>query len=129
MWRDAAKGEFYVYLPPNQSANSKVCTLPGSYCNPTYGSSIGTGSFKFTTGAWTTVTERVKLNDVGKANGEIQLWVNGKSVINVSGLVLRTKAAGRIRGMQMQTFFGGKQSIWDSVSVRLITAFLCRIQA
>ncbi|RXW16035.1 hypothetical protein EST38_g9819 [Candolleomyces aberdarensis] len=110
MWRSQGKGEFYTYFPPSASANQKLCNVPpSSHCNPTYGASVGTGSFTFATGRWTTVAERVKLNDAGKANGEIELFVNGKSVINVSGLVLRTSDAGKFRGMQMQTFFGGSK--------------------
>jgi len=35
------------------------------------------------------------------------LFVDGQSRINVSGLVLRSSEAGRIRGMQIQTFIGG----------------------
>ncbi|KIM49680.1 polysaccharide lyase family 14 protein [Hebeloma cylindrosporum] len=112
MWRSGGQGEFYTYLPPYTesrfAANRKVCNIaPASDCNPTYGASVGRGAFTFATGAWTTISERVRLNDVGQANGEIQLFVNGKSVINVGGLILRDSAAGRIRGMQMQTFFGG----------------------
>jgi hypothetical protein len=112
MWRGAGQGEFYTYLPPYTdsrfAANKKQCNVaPESDCNPTYGASIGRGSFSFATGGWTTVSERVKLNDVGKANGELQLFVNGKSVIDLSGLILRDSAAGRMRGIQMQTFFGG----------------------
>ena len=108
MWRSGAEGELYTYLPPSFGANKAVCNVaPSSDCNPTYGASVGRGSFSFAKGGWTTVSERVRLNDVGKSNGEIQLFVNGKSVINVSGLVLRNSAAGRIRGMQFQTFFGG----------------------
>ena len=114
MWRAQGEGEFYTYLPPYTipefAANKKQCTVaPASDCNPTYGASVGRGSFKFATGKWTTVSERVKLNSVGKADGEIQLFVNGKSVINVSGLILRDSAAGKMRGLQMQTFFGGSK--------------------
>jgi hypothetical protein len=109
MWRAKGAGEFYTYLPPSFDENQKVCDVkPQSDCNPTYGASIGRGAFTFTPGQWTTVTERVKLNDVGQANGEIQLFADGKSVINVSGLVLRDSAAGLFRGLQMQTFFGGE---------------------
>ena len=64
-------------------------------------------SFDFKAGEWQTVAERVRLNDAGQANGEMQLFVDGESVINVSGLVLRDQDAGRIYGMQVQTFFGG----------------------
>lgn len=110
MWRADLKGEFYTYLPPGESANNRVCNVaPSSHCNPEYGASVGTGAFRFAKGQWTTVSERVKLNDVGKANGEIELFVNGRSVISVNGLVLRTSGAGRLRGIQFQTFFGGSK--------------------
>lgn len=56
----------------------------------------------------TTIVERVKLNDFGEANREIELFVNGESVINVSGIIIRDSSAGRIRGIQVQSFFGGK---------------------
>lgn len=72
-----------------------------------YGNSVGRGAFSFKTGTRTTIAERIRLNDVGRANSEIELWVNGKSVINVAGLILRAKSSGRIRGFMMQTFFGG----------------------
>ncbi|KAF5387146.1 hypothetical protein D9615_001995 [Tricholomella constricta] len=112
MWRGEGAGEFYTYLPPYTdarfAANRKQCNVaPQSDCNPTYGASVGRGAFKFASGQWTTVSERVRLNDVGKANGELELFVNGKSVISVSGLILRDSSAGRMRGIQMQTFFGG----------------------
>ena len=81
-----------------------------SECNPTYGASVGRGSFKFTTGEWTVVSERVRLNDPGKANGQLQLYANGRTVVNVGGLVLTTSSQGRIQGMQFQTFFGGEWS-------------------
>ncbi|TFK22687.1 hypothetical protein FA15DRAFT_595660 [Coprinopsis marcescibilis] len=113
MWRSGGEGEFYTYLPPYTdgrfAANGMLCNEPGSYCHPTYGTSVGHGAFSFTTGSWTTVSERVRLNDAGKANGQLQLFVNGKSVINLGGLILRDSAAGRIRGLQMQTFFGGSK--------------------
>ncbi|EMD34310.1 polysaccharide lyase family 14 protein [Gelatoporia subvermispora B] len=108
MWRTDGAGEVYTYLPPDYSANQAVCDVaPFSTCNSVYGASVGRGAFTFATGAWTTISERVRLNDAGQENGEIQLFVNGESVINVGGLVLRDSDEGRIRGMQMQTFFGG----------------------
>ena len=108
MWRSGGDGEFYTYLPPGAAANKKQCTFKNSDCNPTYGASIGRGSFKFATGRWTIVTETVRLNDVGKANGRLLLEANGNPVIDIDGLVLRTSERGRFRGMQFQTFFGGK---------------------
>lgn len=57
------------------------------------------------------IGQRVRLNDVGKANGELEMFVDGQSVVNVGGLVLTNSTSGRIRGMQFQTFFGGKHNL------------------
>ncbi len=108
MWRKNGQGEVYTYLPPSFPDNDVQCSVkPFSTCNPTYGASVGRGAFDFHPGQWTTVAQRVRLNDVGHANGEIELFVGGESKIKVSGLVLRDSSAGRIRGIQIQTFFGG----------------------
>ena len=42
--------------------------------------------------------------------GEIQLWCDGVSVIEVVGLSLRDTEDRKISGMHFQTFFGGKCS-------------------
>jgi len=115
MWRAVGKGEVYTYLPPKFIENEVQCHVkPLSTCNPTYGASVGRGAFFFQAGQWTTVTQRVRLNDVGQANGEIELFAGGVSKIKVTGLVLRDSAAGRIRGLQIQTFFGGSTAAWAS---------------
>lgn len=114
MWRAKGAGEFYTYLPPSFRENKKLCNVkPFSECNPTYGASVGRGAFTFATGRWTTVAERIRLNDIGQANGELELFADGKSVVKVDGLVLRDKDEGRMRGIQMQTFFGGVLSARD----------------
>ncbi|KAF7313818.1 Mitochondrial external NADH dehydrogenase [Mycena chlorophos] len=119
MFRTDGAGELYTYLPDYQvggfEANNRVCDIaPFSTCNPTYGASVGRGSYSFDSGAWTTISQRVRLNDVGQSNGELQVWANGKSVINVGGLILRDSSDGAHRGIQMQTFFGGSDSSWAS---------------
>ena len=113
MWRTNGAGELYTYLPSYENAgfesNKKLCSVaPSSDCNPTYGASVGRGAFNFKSGQWNTVSQRVRLNDVGESNGQLELFVNGKSVINVEGLKYRSSAEGRFRGLQAQTFFGGK---------------------
>lgn len=108
MWRTDGQGELYTYLPPSSEANKAVCNVPPkSDCNDKFGASVGRGAFTFPTGAWKTIGQRVKLNDVGETNGEIELFVDGKSVFTVPGLELVNKAEGRMRGIQMQSFFGG----------------------
>lgn len=113
MWRRDGMGELYTYLPPftipGNEANEVQCHVPPySECNPEYGNSIGRGAFNFTAGKRGTVATRVLLNDAGVANGELELWYNGESVISVGGLIIRDSDEGRIRGLMMQTFFGGK---------------------
>ena len=109
MWREKGLGEVYTYRPPGYSANDNVCNVPPySTCNPTYGASVARGSYTWEAGKSTTISMRVRLNDVGKENGEIEFWANGVSVMSVGGLVMRDSDAGRFRGIQMQTFFGGE---------------------
>jgi hypothetical protein len=42
--------------------------------------------------------------------GELELWVDGKLVISVGGLILRVNTASRFQGAHFETFFGGKTS-------------------
>ncbi|KAJ6612786.1 hypothetical protein B0H10DRAFT_1952037 [Mycena sp. CBHHK59/15] len=118
MWRPNGAGELYTYLPdpsdPTFAANEKICQIPNSECNPNYGASISRGAFTFCAGNWTTVSERVKLNTAGQADGELELFVGGESVINATGIIIRDSDEGRMRGIQMQTFFGGATADWAS---------------
>ncbi|KAG8933536.1 hypothetical protein FRC02_011647 [Tulasnella sp. 418] len=109
MWRTGGEAELYAYLPPGEPANEKIC-----HGSCPYGASVGRGKFKWQTGKWNTIAERVKLNDVGKANGEVEIYYGGKSVILLTGVVIRTSENSLVRGLQMQTFFGGHTRIWGS---------------
>ena len=121
-------GELYVYAPLNETNKKVLLSAPNSKMNSDYGVSVGLGAWTFEPGIWMTVAERVKLNTVGNANGgsvclmicreiltgrliqgEIQLWINGVSVIHVKGLILREETASHIKGMHFQTFFGGDE--------------------
>jgi len=56
---------------PDYEKNTKalLAVRPRSYGNRQVGFSVGRGSFVFPRGQWTTVAERVKLNDPGEENG------------------------------------------------------------
>ncbi|KZV82074.1 hypothetical protein EXIGLDRAFT_627580 [Exidia glandulosa HHB12029] len=114
MWRytDGA-GEIYAYLP-NVPENDVLLSIPGTVKDTSFGWSIARGSFFFAPGRWTVVAQRVKLNDVGSANGELELFVDGVSTIKASGLVISTHLDTCVRGAQMQTFFGGGSPDWAS---------------
>ncbi|KAF8064992.1 polysaccharide lyase family 14 protein [Lyophyllum atratum] len=103
MWRKEGEGELYAYLP---TANQKLAVCKDK-CDVQYGASIGNGSWSFKPGEWTQVTERVKLNDVGQMNGEIEILIGGESKVSLKGLQLRGDEAGRIRGAMVCSFFGG----------------------
>ena len=118
MWRQNGLGELYAYLPQIPSNTVAFAnTPPKTVSNPAYGDSVGRGAFTWATGAWTRVAQRVKLNDIGSANGEIEVYANGQSVIKVSGLTFRTDPSSLVRGAQIQTFFGGtfmsyRHAVW-----------------
>ncbi|KAL4075319.1 polysaccharide lyase family 14 protein [Scleroderma yunnanense] len=98
MWRENGTGEMYTYLP--------------LYTNPQFSANH--------------VYQHIRLNDVGVANGELdirvtrlrvltlELYTAGRSIIKVTGLILRDREEGRIRGIQMQTFFGGSEADFAS---------------
>ncbi|KAF8321784.1 hypothetical protein DL93DRAFT_1467680 [Clavulina sp. PMI_390] len=115
MWRPNGAGELYAYFPESASNTAALKTAGGKLvANDVYGTSVGRGLFSWSTGSWTAVAQRLKLNDVGSANGEFQLWVNGVSVMNIKGLTFRTSSKSLIRGLQLETFFGGHDNSWAS---------------
>ncbi|KAF8528203.1 hypothetical protein BU17DRAFT_73814 [Hysterangium stoloniferum] len=120
MWRENGQGELYTYLPqPSMGSqfkgNQQLCNVkPLSVCSDDAGASVGRGSWSFTPGKWTVLSQRVKLNDAGVQNGELEVIVNGQTMFNLKGLALRDSDKGRINGYIFQSFFGGHHSDWAS---------------
>lgn len=115
--RSDGLGELYAYLPLIPPNTSRLLAVPPqSVQNPDYGFSVGRGAWTFATGRWTSIAQRVKMNDVGSANGEIEVFIDGRSVIQVTGLILRTQEhpASHVQGLHFQTFFGGHTAEWAS---------------
>ena len=103
-------GELYTYLPLNDTnATQQLKVPPLSVENSDYGFSVGRGAFNFkqAIGNWVAVAIRVRLNDIGVDNGEIEVWIDGCSVILIDSLALRSSTSSVLRGMHFQTFFGG----------------------
>ncbi|KAG5719404.1 hypothetical protein E4T56_gene13457 [Termitomyces sp. T112] len=117
MWRPNSAGELYTYLPLTDTNSSVLVNVPPeSKANNDYGFSVGRGSFHFdiAVGRWVSIAFRVKLNTSGYHNGEIQLWVDGESVMDIKGLSICNAESARIKGMHFQTFFGGHDESWAS---------------
>lgn len=98
MWRAKGAGEVYAYLPTSKE----------------HGTSLGRGDWTFPTGRWIRVEQRVKLNTVGKSDGQIQVWMDGVQVASHTGLKFRTTSKLKIEGIFFSTFFGGSDSSWAS---------------
>ena len=125
--REHGAGELYAYVPLNDENTAALTAVPNSHRNPDYGFSVGRGLWTFVPGKWTAVAERVKMNTVGHADGmlsqhvtpvehhslfypgEIEVYIDGQSVILAKGLVLRDTEApeSSVQGLHVQTFFGG----------------------
>lgn len=115
MWRASGLGELYAYVPPSASNSERLlATPPDSLHNLDFGISTGRGAWTFEAGRWTAIAQRVRMNTVGKEDGEVEVFVDGKSVIHVCGLVLRTEPEGHIQGLHLETFFGGSKAEWAS---------------
>lgn len=124
MWRTDGAGEIYNYYPSGAHTDAYCNIAPMSKCDAKFGDSsewtrlwvfqfseplltfiVGRGSFTWATGQWTTVSQRLKLNDVGQPNGEQELFVNGQSVLHITDLEIIADAATKIYGIMAQTFF------------------------
>jgi hypothetical protein len=96
MWRRKGAGEIYAYLPTSK----------------TYGTSLGRGNWYFQPGKWYKVEQKIALNQPGKSNGIIQVWVNNQEVLNIGNVLFRKSENLQIEGIFFSTFFGGSDSSW-----------------
>jgi hypothetical protein len=98
MWRAGGAGEVYAYLPTDKG----------------YGASLGRGRWRFTTGNWIRIAQRVVLNTPGHNNGTVTVWMNGRTVFSQGGLNYRTTDQVHVDGLFFSTFFGGSDKSWAS---------------
>lgn len=96
MWRKDGNGEIYAYLPTSSE----------------HGTSIGRGNWQFKPETWYHVEQEVILNQPGKKDGRIRVWIDGKQVLVQDKLTFRTKDKLKIEGIFFSTFFGGGTPAW-----------------
>jgi hypothetical protein len=73
-------------------------TPPQTVCDQTYGFSIARGSFSFSRGAWTNVSQTVVLNTPGVQDGGFILEVDGRVAIDRTDVFYRDKPLERDHG-------------------------------
>ncbi|TRM56979.1 polysaccharide lyase family 14 protein [Schizophyllum amplum] len=119
MWRKGGVGELYLYAP-KAAQPASLCGAPGSVCDAAWGLSIGRGAFRWVAGAWTTVSQTVRLNTPGKADGGFALDVDGIRVVERSDVYYRGlgtitanhKSKTANHKTHRHTFFGGHEEAW-----------------
>ncbi|KAG9121294.1 hypothetical protein FRC07_002789 [Ceratobasidium sp. 392] len=117
MWRTAGAGELYAYLPTDANTVNKAAACheggkKNTSCDLDYGWSLGRGTWKWNPGSWQTIAQKITLNDIGKANGSVETYLDGRKVHTVDGIMIRTRKNAMPRGAMIQSFFGGHDPSW-----------------
>ena len=63
-------------------------------------------------GRWYVITQLVKLNKVGRANGRIKAWIDGQRVLDEKNIEFRYTDDLKVDVMFFSTFFGGGGDEW-----------------
>lgn len=100
MWRERGAGEVYAYLP-----GSKV-----------YGTSYLRGAFRFVPGQWHSVSQHVRLNAPGQADGTVAIDLDGRNVGTQTGLLFRQSDTLAVNGIFFDCFFGGNDDSWAAIA-------------
>jgi hypothetical protein len=96
MWRSGGRAEVYLYHLDQRKD---------------YGDDLELGC-SFERGKWHRLTQRVTVNDPDQANGQIQVWFDGKLSLDQKGLRLRTGNRASVDRFYFSTFFGGSGRKW-----------------
>ena len=98
MWREGGRGIGYPFLPDSPGKGTTMQCLP----KPLFQAD----------GRWHEVKQEVKLNTIGKFDGSLALYYDGRLAANATGLTFRSTPALGIDGVLFQTFFGGATDEW-----------------
>ncbi len=109
MWRAGGDAEFYLYVPDSQTPTVQAMSIG----NGSKGLSVGRGKCQLVKGEWQRLKMHIRLNDVGKMNGILELWYNDEQCLSVDSLNFRSQEI-LINGIFFDTFFGGADMTWAS---------------
>jgi len=68
--------------------------------------------YTFENDKWYELSQRIKMNTVGKADGEIQVWVDGTEALLKKDLRFRTDESVKVDRFYFSTFYGGNSADW-----------------
>ena len=113
MWKTGFKGNAGS---PQQSQSNIICYAQYAQSGPNNDGKKEDSSYlmnsrwsrsQLKAGNWYQITQRIKLNEPGQANGVIQIWLDGKQVLNETTILFRTSNNLKIDIFYFSTFFGG----------------------
>jgi hypothetical protein len=61
----------------------------------------------FVLGKWHYIEQSLKLNAPGIKDGHLRAWIDGKQVLDKTGLLFREEPTLKVRGILFSTYFGG----------------------
>lgn len=121
MWRRQCNGELYIYAPRDKQTKGfcskyRDCEeaeqYPCNFCNKDKGVSFARGVFKFVPGRWHNIKLSIVLNDPGKANGYVELRVDGRLVTSFDNMVWRQNRNVNVEAIDVASWFGGSDATW-----------------
>lgn len=104
MWRADGRGEAYVYHMNQRDEYGDSFAFPEP--------------FRFPTGTPVHVRMRVTMNDPGKSNGKLQVWIKAGNDADERRMVSRTDMQWRaadtfgVESLYFETFHGGNDASW-----------------
>ena len=101
MWRENGRGVLYLYHMNKEGQYGDDLRL--QYENG--------DDFHYNPGQWHEVTQRVKINDGNQANGEVDVWIDGRQFLDEEGFQFVNNGQGVDR-LFFNTFHGGNSSDW-----------------
>lgn len=101
MWRAGGAAVLYLYHmdKPGEWGEDFALTTPSG------------DPYVFPRGEWIRLVQHVKINSTGNADGEVQVWVNGREALSLDGLRFVTDGSG-IDTFYVSTFHGGNTADW-----------------
>jgi hypothetical protein len=99
------KIKFYVYSPDMYKMYGDNNPISGKKYYG-YGPDLNPG-YTFKPNVWYTVTQRIVMNTVGKSDGIVEGYINGKLCAVITGIRFRDVSTLKIDRIYFANFFGG----------------------